>query len=546
MRPSSTRLAGLASLALTASLALGLVACAGQSASYTRFRRAADTGRVVASREVRVADFVNRFAQEDASPAVIDSADATALYVDARVANPHLPREGATALLGVTMRGVPRTVRASADLVIVVDVSGSMNEDGKITAVRHALARMVETLDPADRIAIVTFSDDAHEALPFTSVGAARPVILGAVGSLYADGGTNIHAGLSKAVDLVRRARSSSTRILFLSDGMATVGETSHEAILGAVRELSSRSVPVTTVGVGDAIDFELLEDLAREHDGAFHFVDQPSEVERVFATYVRSINEVSARAVELRVTAPRGGRITRVFDDRARLDEGGRSARVRVGDFGASDAYVGLYELEIPAGVAPSSVPIEIRFRTIDGLEEHVVTQAPAFGHDAEGPYAMVDGREPGLYRAATLGYAAIGLREASLADERGDTATSEGWLRSTLVAVEAAQRQLALHDATRAATLDEPVALLRRSHVAVLARLPANEIHASAQPASAPPVLVLQPSPQVITPAPGASVVPIVAGSPTAANVTVSVGATPGSTNELAPSSARFAGWR
>ena len=544
MRSRLSRLAGLASLALTALLALALAACAGHSASYTRFRRAADTGGVVASREVRVADFVNRFAQEDASPAVLDSADATALYVDARLANPHLPREGATALLGVTMRGVPRTVRASADLVVVVDVSGSMNEEGKITAVRHALARMVETLDPADRIAIVTFSDDAHEALPFTSVGAARPVILGAVSSLYADGGTNIHAGLSKAVELVRRARSTSTRVLFLSDGMATVGETSHDAILGAVRELSSRSVPVTTVGVGDAIDFELLEDLAREHDGAFHFVDQPSEVERVFATYVRSINEVSARAVELRVEAPEGGRITRVFDDRAQLEEGGRTARVRVGDFGASDAYVGLYELEIPPGARPSSVPIEIRFRTIDGVEEHVVSQAPAFAHDGEGTYALVDGREPALYRAATLGHAAIGLREAALADERGDTAGAEGWLRSTLLAVEAAQRQLALHDATRAATLDEPVTLLRRSHRAVLARLPSNEVH-EASSATAP-VLVLAPSVQVITPPPGASVVPIVPGAPTQANAAVSVGATPGSSNELAPSSARFAGWR
>jgi hypothetical protein len=216
----------------------------------------------------------------------------------------------------------------------------------------------------------------------------------------------------------------------------------------------------------------------------------------------------------------------------------------VRVGDFGASDAYVGLYELEIPAGLAPSSVPIEIRFRTIDGVEEHVVSQAPAFGHDAEGAYAIVDAREHGLYRAATLGYAAIGLREAALADERGDTAGSEGWLRSTLVAVEAAQRQLAQHDATRAATLDEPVALLRRSHDAVLARLPTNEVRASAQPTA--PVLVLQPSPQVITPAPGASVVPIVPGAPTQMNVAVSVGATPGSSNELEPGSARFADWR
>ncbi|MBX7191023.1 MAG: VWA domain-containing protein [Sandaracinaceae bacterium] len=544
MRPSSRRLArlgGLASLVVALALASLLGACAGQSASYTRFRRAADTGRVIASREVRVADFVNRFAQDDASPAVLDSATASALYVDARLANPHLPREGATALLGVTVRGLPRTVRASADLVIVVDVSGSMNEAGKITAVRHALARMLESLDPADRVSIVTFSDEAHEALPMTSVASARPVILEAIERLYADGGTNIEAGLSKAVELARRARSTDTRVVFLSDGMATVGRTSHEEILRAVAPLSGMHVPLTTIGVGDAIDFELLEDLARDHGGAFHFVDQPAEVERVFATYVRSLNEISAREVELRVTAPAGGRIVRVFDERARLEEGGRGARLSVGDLGASDAYVALYELEVPAGFAPSAVPIEIRFRTIDGVEEETVSQGAPFGYDGTGVYELVDAREPGLCRAATMGYAAIGLLEAARADERGDASSAEQWLRATLVSVQAAQRRLALTDPARAASLDEPVALLRRSHEAVAARLPARN---DALAEAAPPVLVLAPSAQVITPLPGLSAVPSTeaVASPDGVNVVV-VGAAPSSPSAT---SARFSGWR
>ena len=70
-----------------AALSTCVAACAGQTASYTRFRRAADHGRMVASREVRVQDFVNRFAQEDASPAAITSADATALYVTIRISH---------------------------------------------------------------------------------------------------------------------------------------------------------------------------------------------------------------------------------------------------------------------------------------------------------------------------------------------------------------------------------------------------------------------------------------------------------------------------
>lgn len=527
--------------------AVGLAACAGSNASYTRFRQASESGRTMASREVRVADFVNRFAQEDATPAVLDSADASALYVDARIASPHLPREGATAMLGVTMRGIPRTVRTAAELVVVIDVSGSMNEGGKITAVRHALSRMLETLDPNDRIALVTFSDGAHVALPLTNVGSARHTVQAAIDELYATGGTNIHAGLNQGVAVALATQSDNARLVFLSDGIATAGLTGRSDILHAASPLRARHIPVTTIGVGHAIDFQLLELLAEDHGGAFHFVDQPSEVERVFATYVSSLNEMSARSVELHVSAPPGGRLVRAFDQRARVAADGSSASVSLGDFAASDAYVGLYEVQVPAGFAPSSVPIEVRFRTLDGVEQMVARQDAAFGYDGTGTYEMVGLDQPGLYRAATMGYAAIGLYQAAEADERGDVAAAEGWLRSTSIAVEAAQRQLVTADPTRAATLTEPLELLRRSHAGVLARMPIvnepTEVFATqggnviVEPT--PPVVVVgsaaAPSTQVIHTAPGLTAVPsnVVVGGPAPATAPVAT-------------SARFAGWR
>jgi len=528
-------------------IGMGLAACAGSSASYTRFRQASQSGRTMASREVRVADFVNRFAQEDATPAVLDSADASALYVDARIANPHLPREGATALLGVTVRGLPRTVRTAADLVIVIDVSGSMNEGGKITAVRHALARMLETLDPNDRIALVTFSDDAHLALPLTPVGSARPLIQGAIDQLYAGGGTNIHAGLREGVAVALGTRSDNARVVFLSDGLASAGLTGRSDILHAASPLLTRHISITTIGVGHSIDFELLEAIAEDHGGAFHFVDQPSEVERVFATYVRSLNEMSARSAELHVRAPLGGRLIRAFDQRVRLDPSGRAASVSLGDFAASDAYVGLYEVEIPPGIAPSSVPIEVRFRTLDAVEQIVARQDAAFGYDATGTYEIVGLDQPGLYRAATMGYAAMGLFAAAQADERGDVTTAEGWLRSTSIAVEAAQRRLVTADATRAATLSEPLDLLRRSHAAVVARMPAQHEPTSYEPVASNTVNVItEPTPPVLVVGSGAPT-QVIHTQPglTAVPSNIVIGGPPPSSPPV-EESARFAGWR
>lgn len=524
---------------LCALLCLVLVACAGQTASYTRFRRASEQGRMIAASEVRTQDFVNRFAQEDASPAVLASADATALYVDARLANPHLPTRGGSALLGVTVRGVPRAVRTPAELIVVVDVSGSMNESGKIDAVRHALARMVETLDPADHVAIVTFSDAAHVALPMTSVGQARPVVLGAVTSLSAYGGTNLHAGLGAAMGLVRSSRPINTRVVLISDGMPTVGVTDPDTIVRSVAPLRQAHVPVTAVGVGDAIDFALLEALGRD-GGGFHFVDRPDEVERVFATYVRSLGEVSAREVEIRVAPPRGGRVVRAFDERARLEGGG--ARVEVGDFGGSDAYVGLFEVELPPGAVPDVLPVEVRFTTIGGAQRLSLSRQASFGYDGHEGAGLADPGEPGLFRAATMGYAALGLREAAYAAERGDHTAAEGWLRSTLVAVEAAKARLATVDAARAGSLEEPLALLRRAHADASTRVQSG-LATNAVTYGPPPLVVVAAAPapastqaQVIAPAPGVTVVPTAVAAPS--QVVAPGGA--------APTSAQFAGWR
>ena len=208
-------------------------ACGGSTASYARFRREASEGRVVAAAEVRVADFIDVHASEDA-PRPPPSGDPQRLPIllDARLGNSALPSQGGRAVLHISLRGGMTAARLPASIVVVVDVSGSMQDEDKIGAVRHALARFVETLDPADRLAIVTFSDDAHVALSPTSVAASRETILAAVGNLTAYGGTNLGAGLSTAIAIAASMRHGNVpRIVLLSDGVATVGETRPEIL---------------------------------------------------------------------------------------------------------------------------------------------------------------------------------------------------------------------------------------------------------------------------------------------------------------------------
>lgn len=475
-----TLLLAITSLALLASSGCGI-----STGSYTRFRQASGDGRMIRSEEVRVADFVNRFAQEDAVPAVLDSEDGAALFVDARLAAPTVPREGATAILGVTVRGVPRTTRYASDLVILLDVSGSMESEDKIGAVRQSLARLIGSLDPDDRMAIVTFANDAHVALPLTRVRDSRDTILRAIGQLRASGATNLYAGLEVASRIFDGTTTPNARLLVLTDGVANMGVTSPDAMLYLTQQIAARRVSVTSVGVGRDIDDGLLAEMAHVGGGSYEFIDGGSEIERVFGTFARSLTELSALRAELVVEAPMGARILRAYHDRAAIDPSGRAARIPFGDVGASDASVSLFEVALPPGAGAGAIPVRVRFTNTTGLERFELEASAPFVQADVGVYHAIDASEPGLLRAFTMGEVALAVREAARAEEGLDASASERWIASALRRAEQAQADLRFVDPLRAESLSEPIALLRRTHERFVATWPAAAMGPTAEPA-------------------------------------------------------------
>ena len=196
-----------------------------------------------------------------------------------------------------------------------------MQDDDKIGAVRHALARFVEALDPADQLAIVTFSDDAHVALRPTSIAESRQAVLAAIGSLAAYGGTNLGAGLETGLSIAMSMRDGGVvpRLILLSDGVATVGETRADVLASLGTQAAGVRVGLSTIGMGDQIDFALLERLANGAGGAFHYLDRPSEVERVFSEELAALTQLAARDAHVRVHLPEG-RLARSLVRRAHL----------------------------------------------------------------------------------------------------------------------------------------------------------------------------------------------------------------------------------
>jgi Ca-activated chloride channel family protein len=172
------------------------------------------------------------------------------------------------------------------DVVLVLDISGSM-EGEKIEQAKAALSFALNHLNPDDRFAVIAFhsavSSYAERLLPASE----RAGALRYVQSLAAGGSTDINGALERALALVDRASGRPQVILFLTDGLPTVGEQDPARILENVRRQGNPNIRLFVFGVGYDVNSALLDALAQENHGASAYI-LPGEnlEERVSAFY--------------------------------------------------------------------------------------------------------------------------------------------------------------------------------------------------------------------------------------------------------------------
>ena len=174
------------------------------------------------------------------------------------------------------------------DVTFVFDTSGSMNDGNKIEQARRALQTLLSNLNSQDRFNIVTFASDVKPfrdgLTPATkeNLEAARAFIA----DIKAVGGTNIKAALSKALATADEKSARPQQIVFLTDGLPTVGETSVEELLSDARK-ANKSARMWTFGVGFDVNTRLLDGLASENGGDADYVLPKEDIEtKVGALY--------------------------------------------------------------------------------------------------------------------------------------------------------------------------------------------------------------------------------------------------------------------
>lgn len=180
------------------------------------------------------------------------------------------------------------------DVVLVMDASGSMQADRKMSAAQQAAHGVVGRLGADDTFGLVTFSDEAS-VLVSPAAHQDRGRMDRQIDRILEGGGTNLFAGLEEGLRALRtvRGRGKAGRLILLSDGQANIGVTDPERLTELVQLATEQGITVSTVGLGEDYDAELLQRLASVGRGSFDPVADSADLEGVFGRIVDEAHRV-------------------------------------------------------------------------------------------------------------------------------------------------------------------------------------------------------------------------------------------------------------
>jgi Ca-activated chloride channel family protein len=346
--------------------------------AYTVGRRYLDDGLIPDKDSVRVEEYVNYFEQGYPVPG---PSEGLSLVVDGGP-TPFLQNERSRVIrIGVQAADVGEWGRPEANLVFVIDTSGSMELENRLELVKEALTMLLGELGPKDTLAVVEYGTRARLVLAPTRVGDGSE-IAHVIRSLRPGGSTNAAAGLQLGYRAAGAAyrEGGINRVILCSDGVANFGDaTDAGGILDLITDDARRGIQLVTAGFGMGnYNDVLMEQLADRGDGFYAYVDDLDEAHRLFVQDLDGTLQTVAKDARIQVEFdPFGVQSWRLigFENRDVSDERFRDDSLDAGEIGAGHTVTALYEVQPPAewaDVAPMEFGV-VRLRWVDA-----VTQEP------------------------------------------------------------------------------------------------------------------------------------------------------------------------
>ncbi|MFO1380786.1 MAG: VWA domain-containing protein [Chitinivorax sp.] len=324
--------------------------------AYANMRRFLNEGRLPPADAVRVEELVNYFPYQYALPKSRVDGQLVPFGVTTEIAPTPWNPNSYLLRIGIKASDVDKAVLPPANLVFLVDVSGSMEEPNKLPLLKSGLKLLVDQLRPQDHVSLVTYAGGTRIVLEPTS-GTEKARISAAIDQLVAGGSTAGAAGIQLAYRMAQQGylKQGINRILLATDGDFNVGISNFEQLKSLVEEKRKSGVSLSSLGFGTGnYNDQLLEQIADAGDGNYSYIDNLNEAQKVLVDEMSSTLAVVAKDVKIQLEFNPAvvAEYRQIgFENRALKREDFNNDKVDAGEIGAGHSVTALYEITLVGG---------------------------------------------------------------------------------------------------------------------------------------------------------------------------------------------------
>nr|WP_144917916.1 VWA domain-containing protein [Moraxella osloensis] len=319
--------------------------------SYANVRRFLNNGQLPPTDAVRIEELINYFNYDFSQAKRL--ANAPFLVSTETVA---APWRATNRIIKVAIKADDPTITKQsalppANLVFLVDVSGSMSDNDKLPLVKSSLKMLTKQLRSQDTISIVTYAGHTQVTLPATK-GSDTDKILAAIDSLDASGSTNGEAAIKLAYQQakIHYKKDGINRILMMTDGDFNVGVSDVDEMLDIIRRERDSGVSLSTFGFGEGnLNDHMMEQVADNGNGNYSYIDSLSEAKKALVDEMSATFNTVAKDVKVQVEFnPQTVKEWRLigYENRVLEKEDFNNDKVDAGELGAGKSVVALFEI--------------------------------------------------------------------------------------------------------------------------------------------------------------------------------------------------------
>ena len=358
------------------------------SASYANVRRSINEGFLPNRDAVRVEELINYFSYQYPAP---DKNKPFSIYQEVGPA----PWDTDKTLLHVAVNSKDPEDQGElppANLVFLIDVSGSMQAPNKLHLLKRAMKMLVRQMRPEDTVGIAVYAGAAGEVLAPTS-GAEQQKIMNAIDRLSAGGSTNGAAGIHLAYQMAQGAfiKEGINRVMLATDGDFNVGTADVDGLEALVERKRKSGVALSVLGFGTGnLNDHMMQKIAQVGNGNAAYIDSMQEARKVLVDELGATINTVAKDVKIQIEFnPKVVESYRLigYETRHLNREDFNNDKVDAGEVGEGHTVTALYELSLVGSANKLVDPLRYQ-------EPEQASNPP--GADAELAFVKVRYKEP------------------------------------------------------------------------------------------------------------------------------------------------------